>query len=197
MKIVENIIAAMLKEVEKHHLELMRRYPLDLIKHDKCKLENLIAPGAKIAWMVGDAHTHMIFLGIHKTENDMIRCLTNLCNNDKFYVLDIKSLADDGFNLKELTKEKFTLLANTPIHYSASGFDKYSMSVMDGKDLIGGFEIAVEGGWEERIFNCTVRPKENLNKLQSTALKVWASYGVNNASGTLFSKTVFNYIDKG
>lgn len=54
---IHAIIEAMRKEIAKYNLELLQRYPRDL-EVDKAMLERFAQPGMKIAWNVGDSHTH-------------------------------------------------------------------------------------------------------------------------------------------
>lgn len=67
---IQAIIEAMKNEIAKHKLELLQRYPMDL-ELDMAMLERFAQPGMKIAWMVGDSHTHSAVLGLHQSLNEL------------------------------------------------------------------------------------------------------------------------------
>jgi len=51
MSIANKIIDAMLAEVARYKLELLQRYPNDLLVHDRISLERGAHAGAKFCWM--------------------------------------------------------------------------------------------------------------------------------------------------
>lgn len=60
---IQAIIEAMKQEIAKYKLEVLQHYPKDL-EIDMATLERFAHPGMKIAWMVGDSHTHIAPLGV-------------------------------------------------------------------------------------------------------------------------------------
>ena len=114
--LVERIIEAAKAEIEKYALELLQRYPDDLLVHDRSALEIYAVGGARIGWMVGHSHTHLVPLGIHPGTNQEVTYLTNLANDDRFYEIVISS-SGENFTMKEITREDFAGLARTPVRY--------------------------------------------------------------------------------
>ena len=51
MSIANKIIEAMLAEVERYKLELLQRYPDDLLVYDRMALARNAHAGAKFCWM--------------------------------------------------------------------------------------------------------------------------------------------------
>ena len=77
---IQAIIEAMKQEIAKYKLEVLQHYPKDL-EIDMATLERFAHPGMKIAWMVGDSHTHIAPLGVHQKLNEIPTYLTRLANN--------------------------------------------------------------------------------------------------------------------
>lgn len=115
---VETILTEMQSIVAKHGLNLMQTYPNDLLVHDRRMLEHFACNGASIAWMVGHCHTHIVNLGLHPDENEMVRYLTNLSSEDLFYLVKIFA-GDVAF--KEVDRKGFSELATTPAQYIKFG----------------------------------------------------------------------------
>lgn len=190
--LVNNLIIAMEAQVKHHGLNLMNSYPNDLLIHDRNALNVIASPGARIGWMVGDRHTHLVSIGIHPEDNDMLPTLTNLCNSDKFYFIDINRMEAGGFLMKQVSRDDFKKPWNEKCNFSRSG-EKFNFVVNHGKDVIGSVDIDIAGNMESRVFVCNVHPVSGITQLERTALHVWASKGVNHAAGTLFNRSELHW----
>jgi len=190
--LVDNIIAAMLAEIEKHGLELMQRYPDDLRLHDRRVIARNAVAGGKLAWVVGHSHTHLAVLGIHPDQNEHPTWLTNLANADRFYVLDI-SATGASFALKELSREAFRGLANTPIPYNRIGLAD-AFWLYKNKTRVGTcrteFKGIVDG---RRSYHAFLSVMEGTPKKDKVALENWAAYASNELAGSLFRDLDFTW----
>lgn len=184
---VDSVIQSMQDIIVKHRLQLLKHYPDDLLKHDKAFLMEMASPGAHIAWVVGDRHSHIVALGLSKSENEMITCLTRLSSNDKFY--SIKFNAEQRVEFKEYTRETFESLCHTEIKYSPSRHEMSDFWLMRGTTQIGHIEVNVAGTFYERVFECRVIPHEGISLLDITALNHWANQAIIKTAGTLFVKS--------
>jgi len=189
--IVDSIIDAMLSEITKYNLELLQRYPNDLLVHDRSVLEYAAIPGATIAWMVGDSHTHLVTLGLHKGESEMVRCLTNLSSNDRFYVLKVES---SSFNLTELDRKQFMDLEHTNVPYSSHGSDS-EFSIYKGKAEIGHIKLNHSIRNQQPFVEALITPIAVANKMDLVALRMWCSKGITRLAGTLFVKSEEHWVD--
>jgi hypothetical protein len=104
----------MVDVVKQHRLELLQRYPDDLMISDLGYLKRYARPGVVFAWCVGDCHSHLTMLGFTKADTELVSALTNLANNDRFF--RIRCLSDDVV-LDALSREQFSALATTPVPY--------------------------------------------------------------------------------
>lgn len=190
--LVDNIIAAMLAEIEKHGLELMQRYPDDLLQHDRRVIARNAVAGGKVAWVVGHSHTHLAVLGIHPDQNEHPAWLTYLANADRFYVLDI-SATGASFTLNELTREAFRGLATTPIPYNrvgpASAFWLYKNKTRVGTCRTK-FKGIVNG---RRSYHAFLSVMEGTPEKCKVALEAWAAYASNELASTLLRDLDFTW----
>lgn len=184
---IDSLINAMLEQINLHKLELMQHYPNDLLVHDRAILSFLAVPGMQFGWVVGDRHTHIVAIGLHPEETDMLNGLTFLSNNDKFYFISIKKDEPNGFKLMNVTREEFTRPAALPCEYQRNG-DNWSFTVSAKEKVIGSVQIDVAGNYSDRSYICQVFPRPDLSQLEVSALRVWANKGVSKAAGTLFCK---------
>lgn len=183
---VDAIITAMQAEIQKYGLELLQRYPSDLLVHDRNSLAWTAVPGMEIAWMVGDSHTHMVSLGLHISEAKLCQALTNLANNDRFYKLSVHS---GSFTLKELTREAFGLLAATPIKYRMDGvLNSFWLKNAKGEN-VGHVGAKRVGSWQDLAYEVTITPCAGRRPIDDAALQVWTRQCVNQLAGTLFVKS--------
>lgn len=185
--LVNQIIQSMQDIVAKHGLELMQRYPNDLLVHDKAYLMRMASPGAQFAWVVGDAHTHIVSLGMAQEENEMVNCLTKLANKDKFYTVKINTGNRAIFT--ELDRKAFEALASTPVRYSMSCGDSSNFWLMNGKNAIGHIHVENVGTIQERKILGHVRPVEGISLLDTAALTHWVGRAITKTAGTLFVRS--------
>lgn len=190
---VDKVIEAMLGQIQKYGLELMQRYPDDLLKHDRYSLEKHAVPGAKIAWMVGHSHTHLVVLGLHAKENEGVTYLTKLANDDRFYVMSFSG--GEQFSLKEVDREGFKLLASTYIPYkregSASDFWLYR-----GKERIGHVAVERAGTMMEPHVNAVITPVHGgISKLDTSALDMWCNKATVEVSHSLFVRSTTTWAE--
>lgn len=193
MSIANNIIDAMLVEIERYKLELLQRYPNDLLVVDRNELSRSAHAGTKFCWMVGDSHTHLARMGIHPKRNEYPTFLINLSNNDRFYVIDV-ARNGESFTLKEVTREFFPSLARTPIPYkrvgSASGFWLYK-----NDSRIGTVTITRTGTDEKPIYDTKLAVMAGTSAADKVALEDWAMQAAVEMAGTLFVNSRFTWKD--
>lgn len=182
-QLVDKIIHAMLDQVQKYGLELMQRYPNDLLVHDRAALEKHAVSGAKIAWMVGHSHTHLTVLGLHAKENERVKYLTNLSNDDRFYVIHIAGW--EQFSLKEVFRKEFENLAHTAIPYARKG-EATSFWLWRGKDRIGHITMEDVSTQAGRKFSAVISPVSGISQRDYSALNLWCQMSVVEAAHTLF-----------
>lgn len=185
--LVTQIIQSMQDIVVKHGLDLMQRYPNDLLVHDKAHLMGMATPGAQFAWVVGDAHTHIVSLGLSKEENENVGYLTKLANKDKFYTIKINT--GNRVVFTELDRKAFEALASTPVRYSMSCGDFSNFWLMSGKNAIGHILVESVGTIQERKMLGHVRPVEGISLLDTVALKHWVGHAIIKTAGTLFIRS--------
>jgi hypothetical protein len=183
MNFAETAIQLMLQEIEKHNLELMARYPNDLLVHDRRVLEMAASPGARLAWVVGHSHTHLVFLGVHPKENEMVTYLTNLCSSDHFYVLTVDP---SGCRLKEVSREDFRSLHRTPVPYTRKGTAE-SFTLYRKDEVVGHVVVRKVGNPIENRFDIEV-VKVSDRKSDDSALHIWAEKAVVEVGHSLFVK---------
>ena len=184
---VDAIIQSMQDIVTKHGLELMQHYPNDLLVHDRAYLMNMASPGAHLAWVVGDMHTHIVGLGLDQEENSMVSCLTKLANRDKFYSIKINT--GNRVVFTELSREALEKLSATPIQYSKSCVDKSDFWLMKGKNAVGHVYVENIGTTQERKMLGHVRPVMGISLLDKAALHHWVARAITKTAGTLFVKS--------
>jgi hypothetical protein len=185
---VQAILNAMQAVIAKHALEVLQRYPNDLLVHDKAILEKVAVPGAKIAWMVGHSHTHMVSLGFHKQEGMNVEGLINLANEDRFYVLNICS--GEKFTMTEVDRKDFSQLGNTPVHYEREGgVDNFWL--LHHKNRVGHIGLKRVNSWIE----AKITPLMGITEHQLAALEIWCSCAIVELAGSLFVKSDVNWAE--
>lgn len=180
----EKILDFMVSEIKKHGLEVLDRYPNDVLVHDLAMLKTVDFPGAKIAWMVGDSHSHMVRLGLHPDENKNVTYLTNLASGDRFYLITI---TNGGFIGKEVTRDQFLQLQHTPVPYEMQG-GKHEFSLYKRGDRIGVSNLSLEGDPRDRVAVGKITPIGLRTKLDLAALQLWTERGLASLKGSLFGK---------
>lgn len=184
--LVRIILDHMLSIVKLHGLDMMRLYPNDLLVHDKRILERVAYPGAKIAWMVGHTHTHIVPLGLNPKENACVEYLTNLASADRFYVITINQ--DGCYTMEELNRKQFAALSETPVPFATEG-DKSSFWLYRNKTKIGHIELKLIGTAEAYRVEAKIRPCDAISGIDMAALHSWCAYATSNLAGTLFVKS--------
>ncbi len=183
--LVENIMTAMKAEITKYGLEVLARYPRDLLVHDRRALELYAYPGAHIGWCVGHMHTHIAHLGLHSVENERPTYLTNLANDDRFY--EIKVTGINAFSIKETRREDFPALSRVPIHYSAEGCNnEFYWLTHARRGRLGTVAIKSIGNWQEPKYHVTITPVVGISPLDRAALRVWAENSCVSLAHSLF-----------
>jgi len=177
----------MLEKINLHGLELMQRYPNDLIVHDRAILDRVAYPGALVAWVVGDSHTHIVALGLHPKENEAVTYFTNLSRTDRFYTLSITAAA---FSLKEIDRAAFLGLQTTSVPYTRTGTAQ-SFYLFRNDDRIGHCRITRSGDYQSLKYTATITPIHGITEIDNAALFSWASHAVTEISQTLFAKSEF------
>lgn len=189
MSIANKIIDAMVAEVARYKLELLQRYPNDLLVHDRISLERGAHAGAKFCWMVGDSHTHLARLGVHAKLNEYPTFLTNCCSNDRFYVIDV-ARNGESFTLKEVTREFFPSLSHTRIPYKrvgqANGFWLYKNDAR-----VGSVSIVRTGTYEKPVYETALAVMAGTSEGDKAVLEHWAMQAAIEMAGTLFVTAKF------
>jgi hypothetical protein len=183
---IQAIIEAMKNEIAKYKLELLQRHPKDL-EIDMWMVQRFAQPGMKIAWMVGDSHTHSAVLGVHAKLNELPTYVTRLANNDRFYVLSIGH-GPAQFSLKEIERDEFSALANTPIPYKTVGTTE-SFWFYRNDSRVGTCIITRIGTYEKPVYKIALAPMSGISKIDREALQEWGQQAVTKTSGSLFSQS--------
>lgn len=190
---IQAIIEAMKQEIEKHKLELLQRHPKDL-DIDMAMLERFVAPGLKYAWMVGDSHTHSAPLGVHQKQNELPTYVTRLANNDRFYLLTVGN-GPDQFTLKEVDRDAFASLVNTPIPYKMVG-NVDSFWLYRNESRVGTCIVTREGTYEKPVYKVALTPMAGIGKLDRAALEEWGQQAVVKKAGSLFAFSQVEWQDE-
>jgi len=183
--IVQSLLERMQAVITIYRLEVMQRYPDDLLVHDKAMLERFAIPGATIAWMAGHSHTHLVALGFHPVENLNVTYLTNLANEDRFFVLNI----GEGYRIKmnEIDRQQFSALSNIPVPYERRG-DSSNFWLYRQQTKLGHVAIEQIGTWQNRKSIATITPVTGISAHERAALAIWCSYAITELTGTLFAR---------
>lgn len=188
---VKNIIAALLDIIAKHGLELMQRYPDDLLVIDRDVLEKFALPGVKIAWMVGHSHTHITVLGTHARENECVTYHTNLSSEDRFYLLNI---GQERFTITEQTRDSYKALAQIPVPYQKQGSDS-DFWVTRNRTRIGHISLTSIGTFKSPKESAQITPVADISPQDRVALEMWCNYGVREKAHTLFVRSTIEWCE--
>lgn len=190
---IQAIIEAVKQELKKHNLELLQRYPKDL-DIDMAMLQRFAHPGVKFAWCLGDSHTHAAVLGVHQKLNELPTYVTNLANNDRFYVLSIGH-GPAQFTLKEVERTNFAALVHTPIPYKMVGMaDSFWLYRNDAR--VGTCIVTREGTFEKPVYKIALAPMAGISKLDREALIEWGEQAVVKKAGSLFACSQVEWQDE-
>lgn len=184
---IDSLLQSMQRLIVANRLQIMQTYPNDILIHDRRYLDHHAVPGATIAWVVGDLHSHMTFLGVHPEENQRVTWLSRLSAGDKFFRIDVTW--GGSFHIVEMNREKFEALALTKVRYAANG-PTDSFALMRDTQKIGAVSLSSHGAWESRAWKVGIT-QATTSRMDRIALQMWADYAVNKAAQSLFAKREF------
>jgi hypothetical protein len=191
-QIVNKIIDAIIAQISLYNLELLQRYPDDLLKHDRAMLERNALPGSKFAYMVGHGHSHIAKLGVHPEFNECPTYWTRLANDDRFYVIDI-SRDGQHFTMKELTREFFPTLASTAIPYRRVG-NPNAFWLYKGDTRVGSCSIEYKGvNGARHSYHASLAAIAGTSERDKLVLEDWACSAANHMAGSLFRDLGFTW----
>lgn len=188
----DSLITVMRTEIEKHGLELLQRYPNDLLVHDRAVLDWAAVPGMRIAWMVGHSHTHIVPLGLHDEETGMVSCLLNMGRDDRFYLIEV---GPSGFVMKEVTRGAFEQLAKEQTRYAMAGSPEGFWLKRRDKSSVGTVEITRKGDWQNTVYRARISPVAGVAEIDKAALCVWCSHAIRKVAGTLFARSEITWAE--
>jgi len=180
--LVQKILTAMHSVIEKFELELMLNFPDDLLVHDRNILKRIAVPGAKIAWMVGHTHTHMVALGFISEENINVEYLTNLCNDDRFFLISVGR--NDSFKMEEVSRTEFAKLSNTAVRYENVGSTE-SFWLQSRSQQIGHVELKSVGDLRQNKIAASITPMSGISGHELVALEVACSHAITKSAQSL------------
>jgi hypothetical protein len=193
MMMIQEIMEAVKRELLKHNLELLQRYPKDL-DIDQAMLARFAHPGMKFAWCLGDSHTHSAPLGVHQKLNELPTYVTMLANNDRFYVLSIAH-GQGQFTMKEIERESFSALSQTPIPYKMVGnFDSFWLYRNESR--VGTCFVTRAGTYEKPIYKIALAPMAGISKLDREALQEWGHQAAVEKACSLFVSSQVEWQDE-
>lgn len=189
---IEAAIRLMLAEIERHGLEVLKHYPEDVLEHDRAALVESAHPGATIAWMVGDLHSHIVPLGIHPLLNKTVTYLTELAQNDRFYTLTFSNAGT--VEITEIDRRVFAELSRLTVPYTTKGTTTNFSLYREGRRL-GHYMLFDEGTPAAPYTLVTITPQRDIKPVDKSALQQWARQAVTQHTGTLFAKSEFQWND--
>ena len=167
------IDAAMEKIISDNGFGVTQRYPKDRVL-DLEIIRSVENSAAQIGWCVGDSHTHIVILGVHPENNEMVDCFTKLSSTDKFYRLSLTGSED--FKLTEVSRAEFSALKSTPIAYSKrAALDQLDFAFFKHDKPIANVNIRSTGTFANRQFEVTFEPLEYMTAIDKRAAEAWAN----------------------
>lgn len=188
---IEQLIQALTATIDKYGLEVLKRYPKDLLVHDRAMLERHAHPGAEIAWMVGHGHTHMVPLGLNSQTNQEVAYLTNLANDDRFFLIRIGAFGG-RFSVDEVGRDRFSALATTPVAYERRGTSQ-EFWLYKRQQRVGYCSIERTGTYENQHYEVSLTPVQGCRELDKGALTLWAHRAVVELHGSLFARSTVTW----
>lgn len=177
------LIEGMQGIIKHHGLELMQRYPDDLLVHDRRILESLENSSCSIGWCVGHGHTHMVILGVHPEENSMVDCFLNLASDDKFYKIILQGKED--FKLQEVSRANFEALKSIRVPFTKKGTHLEFTLFKDANPMVN-VHIRQDGTFETRKFFVSFQPLVDVTEFDQKSAELWAYKSIASYTGTLF-----------
>ncbi|MYM92473.1 hypothetical protein [Duganella vulcania] len=186
---LDRLIEALKAQIGVYKLELLQHYPNDLLVHDRASFERFWAPGQRFGWMVGHRHTHMAAIGLHVEENKVLGYLLNLAADDRFFEI---AIGQDGqsFSIKEIGREGFRSLMNTPVPYHRMGQHE-NFTLYRAGGAVGSVVITPTGTYEMRVYKAVLAPKAGSLARDATALHLWSDYACRGLAGSLFYRSEY------
>lgn len=184
------ILQFMVEQINKHGLQILQNYPDDVYKHDLNYLKDFAVPGMQFGWVVGHTHTHIVALGLHQVQNELVHAFTNLSSSDRFYHLVIGK--DSTFTAKELSRDAFSSLSSVKIQYHAEGECDESFILKRGDSRIALCQTRISGSvFTERVKLGKYKALTSLPLPQEdeVAVKLWIATKLNHLAGSLFGRT--------
>lgn len=152
--------------------------------HDKRVLADLGEASATLGWCVGDSHTHIVILGLHPDENDVIDYLSKLSRNDKLYKIVLTGKED--FKLTQLDNSQFLELKLTKVPFSKQG-DALNFRLFKDQKPIFDIAITVTGGYQTRKFSIEYQPLTTTSLVfDKVAAEYWAFNSIKTYTNSLF-----------
>lgn len=186
-ELAQHIINAMLAEIKKHGLELLRRYPGDLLESDRQVLETMAVPGTLLAWVVGNSHSHLFPMGLHPVDNETVNGMTKLSADDRYYRLDVQE--GGFFRLREVGSHAFLALSGTPIPYSMDRGGKEDAFWLrhERTGRVGFIKIQRFGAGPNARHHADITAVSGCKPIDCAALQVWALRCCANLAGSLLA----------
>lgn len=185
MKVAHKIHSKMLEVIDQHGYEILSRYPKDL-EIDKAVLERTESKGAQIAWVIGHSHTHLVRIGLHKTENEVVKALVNMSSDDRFFLF---TFGHDDFKCKELQRDQFEQLARAPVQYQSKYESDTGFSLYKGEDLIAICQTEILGNLQNQVKQGRYQIKAAFaSALDVAAIEIWIERKLSNLTGSMFGK---------
>lgn len=188
--LVDRMIEAMRAEIEKHGLEVMQRYPNDILIHDRNMLLCNAAPGSRFAWTVHDTSSHLAVLGIHPDLNSDINAFVNHSDRQRFYELRVNH---GSFSLNEIDERAFLSLRHVSVPYHSTG--RGSFRLLRGDTVVGHVRLDDVGNWQDRRYKVTITPDAQATARDLVALDAWSVRETVRLAGTLFVRSTMDWIE--
>lgn len=186
--LVNCLISAMTTEIQRYGLEVLTRYPDDLLVHDRNTLTGIAVPGITMGWAVGHSATHLSLVGIHPEQSSMLDYLASPSHSAKhFYRVAITS--PTNFRMTEISRENFANMAREPVPYQLKKSDDGGGWVSHTRRALGHIAIRYEGGFQDRRWFADITPVEGATPLAHVVLETWANRAMIEKAGSLFCRT--------
>jgi len=185
---IEQIRSALEDIIHSNNFGVLTRYPNDI---EICLRRIAAYDEGSFAICIGDCHIHEAILGIHKEQNDLVNCLTNLSNTDQFFQLTLKM--QNQFSLKKFTAVEFRKLDKTHIPYTAEKAGPLDFRLLLNNKPIVSVQISYRsvsegGGNYKKVFTCRFSPCQDvrLRDIDRRAASFWAHREIACFLGSLF-----------
>lgn len=194
---VDDIINYLKAFIERNNLEVLSRYPNDLLVHDRNQFTKLAAPGMRFGWKADHSSTHLITIGVHLKEMELIPTLAGLTSASKYLEIFIPYVGPVCYT--EHTSETFAQLANKEVPFRMVG-EPSDFMVYRGARRLGRIVLENKGYFNDstpRTFEANIYedPTDGSAK-DIPVLRIWAEHAITTCAGTLFVRSVINHHDR-